>query len=270
MATIIFATDFSESAQNALIYCSHLADFFKDNLILVHAYTIPFNYAETPVPIFEMDNIKESAQLNIDKELEKVKALFPELCVSGHVQAGETLDIINHVATKNTPRLVVFGTSGKGSDTLFWGSVATKALKTLKYPALAVASDIQWKPISTIAFAADYENDGSKMPLNAIANWVNILKAQLKIVHIEVNNNHFKRPEYLEKALSSLSPQYFEMQSTHFIETINDFLAKQEIDWLIVVPRKYGFLEGLFRKSRTKMLAQGSNVPVLALNEISG
>ena len=57
------------------------------------------------------------------------------------------------------------------------------------------------------------------------------------------------------------------MVSDEIEDIIGDFVVQNDVDWLIVIPKKYGFFENIFHKSRTKGLTQSSKVPVLALHQ---
>jgi len=60
--------------------------------------------------------------------------------------------------------------------------------------------------------------------------------------------------------------------SFHFIENenvedaIDDYVEKENMDMLIMIPRKYSFFESLFHKSKTKEMLFHSHVPILALH----
>jgi nucleotide-binding universal stress UspA family protein len=50
-------------------------------------------------------------------------------------------------------------------------------------------------------------------------------------------------------------------------EAIEDFIEKNEIDWLVMIPRKHSFFEGLFHKSHSKAIARRVRIPLVALHE---
>ena len=59
----------------------------------------------------------------------------------------------------------------------------------------------------------------------------------------------------------------------HFIENesvqdaINDFIDANEMDMLIMLPKKHSFFASLFKKSQTKEMLYQSHIPILALHQ---
>lgn len=266
MASLIFATDFSPIAQNAVIYAAHLANYLNVDLELIHAYIIPFAYTDSPVPLLNVEEIQEIAKTSMQAESNRVKSAFPDLTISTDIIPGDIIDCLTEIAEKKDTVIIVMGTSGTGSGSFLWGSAAVKALRTLTIPVLAVASDITWKPIKNICFAADYDQITEDTPFEKVISWVGKLKAQLFVVHLSSQGNITVAPELLREKLQELHPNYCSIENENMVEGINQYLKAENIDWLVVIPKKYGFLENLFHKSRTKILAQGSNVPVLAFH----
>jgi len=266
MTPIVFATDYSPIAQNAVIYAAELAKYLEVELEIIHAYVIPFAYTDSPVPLLNVEEIQNIAETSMQAELKRVQAAFPTLKITSRILPGEIIDCLVEVVEAKSPLMIVMGTSGTGSGSFLWGSAAVKALRTLTIPVLAVASDIIWKPIRNICFAADYEQISESTPFEKVIDWVERLKARLFIVHVENQNSITEIPALLEQKLQALQPTYHSIVNENMVEGINEYIQEKQVDWLVVVPKKYGFLENLFHKSRTKILAQGSNVPVLAFH----
>jgi nucleotide-binding universal stress UspA family protein len=59
----------------------------------------------------------------------------------------------------------------------------------------------------------------------------------------------------------------------HFVENenvpdaINDFIEREKIDMLIMLPKKHSIVESLFKKSQTKEMLYQSHIPMLALHQ---
>ena len=71
----------------------------------------------------------------------------------------------------------------------------------------------------------------------------------------------------IKNILAPVNPHYHIIYDANINETINTAVKKNDIDWLVMIPRKHSFFEGLFHKSHTKALASHSTIPVLALHE---
>jgi nucleotide-binding universal stress UspA family protein len=50
-------------------------------------------------------------------------------------------------------------------------------------------------------------------------------------------------------------------------EVINDFVMSHSMDWLVVAPHHYSFLESIFHKSHTVAMIHISKVPLLSIHE---
>src|SRR5690606_29199196 len=155
--------------------------------------------------------------------------------------------------------------SGSGNSTFFWGSMAVNALRNLTIPVLAIPAEVNWTPIEKIAFAADYKQFSEDTPLEKIRHWVEKMKASLTVLHVDRENDPTEIPAQLQQGLAGLHPEYQSMVAENIETIIGNFVTEHQINWLMVIPKKYGFFENIFHKSRTKGLTQNSKIPVLAL-----
>jgi hypothetical protein len=150
---------------------------------------------------------------------------------------------------------------------MLWGSMAVKALRSLKAPVLAVPTNVVWKPVSKICFAADYEQISEHTPATEILTWARLMEATLDVIHVDKPEKAITPPMMLVNMLELANPQYHAIINENIEGGVAEFLQEHNIGWLLVIPKKYGFFESLFHKSRTKLLTQVSNVPVLALHQ---
>lgn len=267
MAKVLFATDFSPVAQNAATYALHLADHLGLELELFHAYIIPFAYTDSPVPLLNVDEIQEIAESSMDAEHTRLKTLIPGMQIHKRIVPGDIIECLREKIEFDMPALIVLGTSGDESDSLLWGSVAIKALRSFSAPVLAVPAKASWKPVSRICFAADYAQISVQTPVAEVAGWVTRMKANLSVLHVDSGSEQTAPNPVLIEQLQMLNPEYHSIIHEKMDEGVQNFVLHHQIDWLILIPRKYGFFENLFHKSRTKMLAQVSHVPILALHQ---
>lgn len=267
MAKILFATDFSPVAQNAATYALHLAGYLGLELELFHAYIIPFAYTDSPVPLLNVDEIQEIAEGSMNIEYSRLKGLMPDMQIHKQIVAGDIIECLKERIESDAPVLIVMGTSGDESDSLLWGSVAVKALRSFSAPVLAVPAKASWKRVSRICFAADYAQVSAQTPLAEISGWVSRMQADLSVLHVDSGAEQTAPNPVLIEQLQSLNPEYHSIIHEKMDEGVQNFLLHHQIDWLVLIPRKYGFFENLFHKSRTKMLAQVSHVPILALHQ---
>jgi nucleotide-binding universal stress UspA family protein len=266
MKTILLATDYSPAARHAAVYASYLAQYLNVELHLFHAYVIPFSYTDSPVPLLNVEEVVEIANQSMEAELKYLQALTPNISITGSVMPGDIIDCLEERIKNHKPDLVVVGTSGAGGDSFLWGSMAVKALRNLTVPVLAIPMDASWKEVKHICFAADYKNIDKQFPVNTVIDWVKRLDAKLSIVHIDKPGQHEPAKETFQQMMATVSPDYHTIINEQISDGINDYMERNPADWVMIIPKKYGFFENLFHKSRTEILTKASKIPILALH----
>jgi nucleotide-binding universal stress UspA family protein len=269
MNTIIVATDYSTSAQNAAEYASEIASLLNAKILLIHGYILPFSYTDTSAPLMNIDEVQEIAYQSMDAEADRLRNIYPHIHINTRVEPGDILNLLKEEADTTSPLIIVMGGSTSSSDSVFWGSTTLKAMRTLKSPVLAVPQNVKWKKIESICLAADYDEDAvAKSPIENIIYWPKVLNAQLNIMHIDISVETKHLSDEVRKKLEVVNPEYYSIVASSLEEGVTKFLMAHPTDWIMVVPKQYGFFANLFHKSNTKILADISNVPILALKQV--
>lgn len=264
---ILLATDFSPASQNAAAYAINLAQHLNATIELVHAYIIPFAYTDSPVPLLNLEEIQQISEDSIAAEYDRLKIIAPDLAITTKLLPGDIVDCLSELIEEEKPLLVVMGTSGHSDDSLLWGSMAVKSLRTLKAPVLAIPTTAVWKAVDKICFAADYSQISVQTPTSEIILWAQRMEATLDVIHVDKPNEAIDAPDVLKRMLEPVNPVYHTVINDSIETGVATFLQEHEVGWLLVIPKKYGFFENLFHKSRTKLLTHVSNAPVLALHQ---
>lgn len=123
MKTILVATDFSKSANNAIDYAVELAKFTKSKLILFHTYHVPVVASEVPVMMPSLDEIEKECM----DCLKKIEESIPlenrnNLTIECVCKCGFEVDEINLFTEKNKIDLIIVGMQGAGylSEKTLW------------------------------------------------------------------------------------------------------------------------------------------------------
>jgi len=267
MNKILVATDFSPAAQNAAVYALHLARHLGVPLELVHAYVIPFAYTDSPVPLLNIDEVQKIAEDSMEAETRRLQSLSPASLFNNRILPGDIADCLTELIEDEKPSLIVMGTSGAGTDSFLWGSMAVKSLRSLRAPVLAIPVNVIWKPVEKICFAADYDQISTHTPAAEILNWARVMNASIDVIHVDKPEKAVTPPLALVDMLQAAAPEYHAIINENIEGGVAEFLHEHQIGWLLVIPKKYGFFESIFHKSRTKLLTHVSNVPVLALHQ---
>jgi nucleotide-binding universal stress UspA family protein len=136
LRNILFATDFSPAAANALPFAAEIAQRFGANLFAVHART-PENYA---LPVTE---IWPATQALLDEQINQLKQTlhtrFPGVRSEVLLADGGVCAVVEAAARQKNADLIVVGTSGRrGIGKFILGSAAEEILRRARCPVLTV------------------------------------------------------------------------------------------------------------------------------------
>jgi nucleotide-binding universal stress UspA family protein len=71
----------------------------------------------------------------------------------------------------------------------------------------------------------------------------------------------------LGTAIRELNPQFHFIDNDNVETGIEEFSEKNNLDLVIMIPKKHGFAEKLFGRSSTKQLVRESHIPVMCVHE---
>ena len=136
---ILFATDFGESSQRALVIAIELAKKFDATLTLIHTFEIP-TYAYSGMPFSTLDMftpIEEAARQDFEAALAALRKQVP--AAKGILRRGVPWQDIQAAIVETHADLVVMGTHGRsGVARAFLGSVAEKTVRMSPVPVLTI------------------------------------------------------------------------------------------------------------------------------------
>jgi len=275
MPMIITATDFSDVARNAINYACGIASLQKAEVVIIHSFVIPVMFSDIPMPTSLITDAQNDSEAEMKKLLTELSLTFPDVVMTGKVFYGDTIDTIDQFTSENKETfLVVIGNNNTGESNSWPDSTLTEALKMLQYPVLAVPPGIAYKQVRNICFAFDNKHERNDAALEQLKNIAVALQAGLHVLHINANapaENEEVIDEHAKDLLSGANPVYhFVNDADDVNDAIQTFISDNEIDWLVMIPRKHSFFEGLFHKSHTKTIAHHIHIPILALHEIKG
>jgi nucleotide-binding universal stress UspA family protein len=246
---ILFATDFSASANVAMPYAGGLARSFGARLYAMHVQE-PINYALPP-------ETWQSEEMTRDMELQcltgVVRREYPE--ITPHVIKGEGIvwSAVEDAVRRYEIDLVVIGTRGRtGVGKFLLGSQAEEILRHITCPVLTVgpaatSQERQQGRMRSMLFATDF----GPASLAAAPYAVSLAEecvAKLALLHVVEKReaNEMKMPdecgECCEKHLESLVPKdaklqhepVFIVEHGQAAEKILDVAEKREVDLIVL------------------------------------
>ena len=276
MKTIIVPTDFSPVAINAMHYALNMAQTIDAGIVLLHVYQMPISYNNSDIPLPLMD-IGELEKINEDRlqELKEVaeRNSAGKVNISAEVRLGDLTDELETICAATEPFAIVMGTRGAGFvERLLVGSSALSVIRHSTRPVLIVPPGAIFKGIQKIGFACDFKKVVETTPADYIKEWVKTFGATMSVLNVDdkkntATGNTEEQSALLHTLLEETHPQYFFIDNPDVEKGIHEFAENNNLDLLIVIPRKHRLLDSLFQKSHTKELAFHSHIPILAISE---
>jgi len=277
MKTIIAPTDFSPISINAVNYAADMACAVNANLLLVHIYMVPGIYGELPYTI----QGPESASLISDTE-KTIQQLKTELekRTNGNINISTEVILATSVLTEledfckpRKPYAVVMGTQGSTAmERFFFGSNTIGAMKHLAWPLVIVPAEAKFTEIKRIGLACDLKDVDKSMPFSEIRSLVKQFDAMLYILHINAENEKGFTIEKtiesrsLQEMLQDLQPVYRFLDDDDIENALEKFAETNQLDLLLVVPKKHSIIDKLFHKSHSKKMVLHTHVPLMAIH----
>lgn len=272
MKKILVATDFSPAASNAVNYAVDMAMSIKADLVLLHVIQIPISYSDVPVVITQEDLFRNAEAETEGLRQRLVSATKSAIAIETEVRTGGFFSELKAFCDKIHPYAVVMGSQGTtAAERLLFGGHATHAMKHLEWPLITIPPAAKFDAIKKIGLACDFNKVIDTMPANEIKMLVKDFKAELHVLNTGPQGTFDPDIVFesglLQEMLISLKPTYHFISSDNIDKGIVEFADKNQIDLLIVLPKRHGLLGEIVHRSHTRQLVLHSHVPVMALHQ---
>ena len=275
MKTIIAPTDFSESSLNAVNYAADMACVIGANLSIIHACTFPKTFTEVTPPIFNVTTLMEDAEKELKLLKEKLSMRTGgSIKISTKVILGDVISVITKYCDNINPYAIVMGPEGKkGLEQFLLGGTTISSIRTLNWPLIIVPPGAKFTGIRKIGLACDFKDVADTIPLDDIKSLLKGNGKELHVMHVSPDNEDAfmedvdEEAKWLQDIIGDLKPKYHFIEGKDFEKNIIDFAEKNNIDLLIVIPKKHNVFSKLFRHSFSRRLVLQSHIPVMAIHE---
>jgi len=277
MKTILFPTDFSQSAGHALAWAQLLARHYNATLQILHVFSPLMPVVPPPGMADPLLATPESeAEANSRNQLEALAAdLRAEgLFVQTSWQTGNVDEQILAAAHDIKADLIVTGRSDMHSflDRLA-GTHASGVAKSAHCPVLIVPTNAPEHPVQlqTIAYATQLEGDDDAT-IRAILELACDFNAKLELIHVEAENqpNVFDDSDVLTDLQQTFGADVFRLhtlKSRTVSGGLAAYLDKHPVDLLVMTTRKRNFLDGLLKPSITSRMVTHTQLPTLIYHD---
>ena len=276
MKTIVVPTDFSTISLNAVNYAADLACVIGTNLSLIHVCIIPITLSEVPPPTINMEELVTDAEEKIRELKEKINyRLGEKLTIYTVVKQGDVVSEIDEYCNTVNPYAVVMGAESYGAFERFLigGGKTISSMRKLSWPLIVVPPEVKFVSMKKIGLACDLRDVVETIPGNEIKSLVTEFHAELHVLHVNKEGEDDLEPESVEESgllqeiLVGLNPKYHFIRGTDIEKSISEFAEQNELDLLIVIPKKHNLISKMFQHSHSKRLVLQTHVPVMAIHE---
>jgi nucleotide-binding universal stress UspA family protein len=272
MNKILVPVDNGDASKNAVIYAAKLAADLGKNIQLINAYQVPISYTEVPLVTLSLAQIEEASKALLENYKNDLRELTTDdIEIYTESVYGEIENEIKKTIEKIEPYLIIIGTGGRsGLGKLFMGSTSLNIIKETKTPVLIIPPTLKYNRYQKIGLTSDFEDVIEHTSTKVISEIVGKLKAKLTVIHVDYERYHFTASTPMEtmnldNLLTELKPTYSYIENKDTIEGIINYVNQNEIDLLVVFPKKHSWFEQIFEKSKTRQLIQAAIKPILCL-----
>ncbi|MES2647145.1 MAG: universal stress protein [Bacteroidota bacterium] len=272
MKKIIAPVDFSAVSKNAALYAANMAAFLNIPLVVMHVTELPISYAEVPtIPISNVTLMDDDSVKLQEFVTELDKKLMGQVTIETINRTGNPLYEISSYCNRLKPYALVIGTHGNGSFTRFLlGSNTLGLIRDCSSPIVIVPNGFEFKKPLKIGLASDLHEVATCTPAEQIRTLVEDLGSKLVILHVDKNGEEdedeiLAETRQLNNMFVEQHPKIKILKSVFTEETLLNYAAENQLDLLIVVPKKHSWIDSLIKHQHTKNIALHAPVPVMVL-----
>ncbi len=273
MKNIIVPTDFSDPSINAASYAIQLAKQTGGKVTFIHVYPMPTVATEMPVLLSSFDEVEHSSMSFLKEMAHTLRTKFNyEPTIECLVAPGFLLETLKDAVKERNIDLIIMGITGAGalSERLI-GSNATVTIKHINCTTLVVPAQAHFKPITTIAFATDFDKVEHSIAITEIKNICNTFNSKLRIINVI----HPHQILAVDKAVSGLRldiifegiDHSIHLPEGDLVTAINKVVDEQKADLLVMIPRKHAIFADMLTERHTKKMAFHTHVPLLTIHD---
>lgn len=271
---ILFPTDFSACAENALQHALGLALASGAAIRLLNAVYLPLPVPGVIInPIGELQTEAENSLKAMAEDLRVWLNAAGLPAVDIHVEAkiGFAPEVIVASSKSHQSDLIVLGTQGAGgAKGFFLGSNASAVIRHAECPVYVVPGTAAWGGISSLGYATDLEVIDTEV-LGTIALLASLFHSRIEALHVTPGTKALS-PQQAAAFIQTVGVHYPGV-SLKFTElgipgrdigaALEEIVAAHGTDLLVLYKQDHHGLGGLFHRSLTEKMALHAQIPLL-------
>lgn len=286
MKRILFPTDFSEAANNALNVAVSLAESSNAELFVLHSLNSVQQYVDISLtsagditmpgmqPEIVMEAIKQQKE-QVEKQMKELKNDLSDngFSIKTFVIDRELESEINEFSAEHKIDFIVMGTHGSsGLREAFIGSNAQKIVRKSKVPVLTVNDKCESFNIKRVVCSSDFTESPINEQLLRIKNFADSFMADLDLLYVNTPS-YFEETNTVNQRMDEVIKKYgLEGAGTHIYnafdidEGVIAFSEQNGVDVIAMVTHGYRGMKKLFSDNITESVVNHSRIPVLTLH----
>lgn len=270
MIRILVPTDFSPIAYNAISYALRIYGNKSIHLVLLNAYHLSGNGAETFISIDDI--LLTNSENGLKNEVKKLKTEFPDIQFSVDLVSyfGSIKNGVKDCISKHDIDLVVMGSSaGSGLKKMILGSNSADLISEIKKPILIIPYKYSNHNIQNILLALDIKNPPEEELLDRVNQLAGICGAEIHFswVHGEDLNHSISETfkESIKGQCQGIEVHFQALKGSDIFGELENYASSIKAELIAVIPQNHSLLEKMIHRSVSKEIALNSEIPILAL-----
>jgi len=273
MKQILVATDFSNSAANAMEYAMALAKTLNMEVCAINA--IPSmegvgNNIYNAIFIEDYHNNKRQA-LKEWADNYTSKDEYSGVPVTTTCIVGSLKNVISEYIGQHHVELLVMGLTGSTGITGIVGSNASMMVEAVKIPTLIIPLESKFSKTPVITLATDYETRLSADDVNAINEMVLAFGSdKMKVLYVAesaAKKNIETEENKLQELIKNTQLEFNYITNSSTLSGILSFVEANETDILCLVKHHHNIVYRLFNRSTINQVMNKSVKAILVLHE---
>ena len=269
MKKILFPTDFSIAANNALWYAIDLAKSIGAEIDLMHVYSVPFREGMGTTDE-TMTQLLESKKEEILKKMDILTSDKPPKYFGGHLLIYGLFTAIEIIDTAKNNKYdwIIMGMQGEHSNLeKTVGSVTSKVLMRSTCPVMAVPEKAKFKGINTVGYATHFDLK-DQHAYNQLLEFVEAMEANLHLIHVDtVASKKVPVGNIIEADFHPLfDTKVSIINNPSAVKGLNALVANNNIDALALYIPYRRIWERLFYQSISKQMTFHTEIPLLVFH----
>ncbi len=286
MRRILFPTDFSEAANNAMSVAVSLAKDLNAELFILHSLNSVQQYVDISMssagditmPGMQPEIVMATIAAQKERVEKQMKQLVGAIEDNGFPVKSFVVDTeleyeINDFTEANSIDFIVMGTHGaSGLREAFIGSNAQKIVRKALVPVLTVNDKCEEFSIHKVVCSSDFTEEAINQQLLRVRNFANFFDAQLELVYINTPS-YFEETSTVNQRMVEVIEEFGLTGSGKNIynafdidEGIIAFAEQEKADVIAMVTHGYRGVKKLFSDNVTESVVNHSKIPVLTLH----